>query len=78
MAFCKQSTLTNVLSQTLCPTWDQTLIFEDIEIYEAVENVAKNPPSVVVELFDRDKVVNYLTISLLTEPSPKLINFPKL
>ena len=58
VAFCKQSGVTEILPQTLCPTWDQTLIFEDIEIFESVENVAKNPPSVVVELFDRDKVVN--------------------
>lgn len=57
VAFCKQSTVTAVLTQTLSPTWDQTLIFDEIEIYEGVENVAKNPPSVVVELFDRDSVV---------------------
>lgn len=57
VAFCKQSAVTAVLTQTLCPTWDQTLIFDEIEIYEGVENVAKNPPSVVVELFDRDSVV---------------------
>ena len=57
VAFCKQSAVTEVLAQTLCPTWDQTLIFDEIEIHEGVENVAKNPPSVVVELFDRDSVV---------------------
>ena len=57
--FCKQSAVTEVLTQTLCPTWDQTLIFDDIEIHECVENVAENPPSVVVELFDRDSVVSF-------------------
>ncbi|XP_015759469.1 PREDICTED: dysferlin-like [Acropora digitifera] len=56
VVFCKQSAVTEVLTQTLCPTWDQTLIFDEIEIHECVENVAKNPPSVVVELFDRDSV----------------------
>lgn len=60
MAFCKQSAVTEVLTQTLSPTWDQTLIFEDIEIHESVENVANNPPSVAVELFDRDTVVTKL------------------
>lgn len=60
VAFCKQSAVTAVLTQTLCPTWDQTLIFDEIEIYEGVENVAKNPPSVVVELFDRDSVVRFV------------------
>ena len=56
--FCKQSAVTEVFTQTLCPTWDQTLIFDEIEIHECVENVAKNPPSVVVELFDRDSMVS--------------------
>ena len=60
VAFCKQSAVTTVLTQTLCPTWDQTLIFDEIEIYEGVVNVAKNPPSVVVELFDRDSVVRFV------------------
>ena len=52
--------MTTVLTQTLSPTWDQTLIFDEIEIYEGVENVAKNPPTVVVELFDRDSVVRFV------------------
>ena len=62
VAFCKQSAVTEVLTQTLCPTWDQTLIFDDVEIYESVENVAKSPPSVVVEVFDKDAVVRLHTI----------------
>lgn len=65
VAFCKQSAVTAVLTQTLCPTWDQTLIFDEIEIYEGVENVAKNPPSVVVELFDRDSVVRSPLVMIL-------------
>lgn len=56
VAFCKQSGITEVMTQTLSPTWDQTLIFDDIEIYEGVDNVANNPPRVVVELFDKDAV----------------------
>ncbi|XP_022778128.1 myoferlin-like [Stylophora pistillata] len=56
VAFCKQSAVTEVLTQTLCPTWDQTLIFDNVEIYDSVENIAKSPPSVVVEVFDKDTV----------------------
>lgn len=74
MAFCKQSAVTEVLTQTLCPTWDQTLIFEDIEIHESVENVANNPPSVVVELFDRDAVVIRYFFTMYTETTIVLIN----
>ena len=48
-----------MLVQTLCPTWDQTLIFENIPIYGNVEEVQKDPPHVVMEFFDRDAVVSF-------------------
>ncbi|XP_022792929.1 myoferlin-like isoform X4 [Stylophora pistillata] len=54
VAFGNQSQITNIISQTPCPTWDQTLIFMNMEISEDPENLKRNPPSVVVELFDHD------------------------
>lgn len=38
------------------------LIFDEIEIYEGVENVVKNLLSVVVELFDCDFVVRFVSV----------------
>ena len=55
-----QSKTTKTVEQTLCPTWDQTLIFEEI-IYGELLN---NPPTVVMELFDRDKVLKSIRFSL--------------
>ena len=46
--------------KTLCPTWDQTLIFEEVDIYEPVESVSQSPPTVVVELFDKDPIVSVI------------------
>ena len=74
VAFCKQSAVTEVLTQTLCPTWDQTLIFDDVEIYESVENVAKSPPSVVVEVFDKDAVVRLHTIKVKSSDTFEILN----
>ena len=74
VAFCKQSAITEVLTQTLCPTWDQTLIFDDVEIYESVENVAKSPPSVVVEVFDKDAVVCLHTIKVKSNDTFEILN----
>ena len=54
VAFGNQSQITNIISKTPCPTWDQTLIFMNMEISEDPENLKRNPPSVVVELFDHD------------------------
>ena len=75
MAFCKQSAVTEVLTQTLCPTWDQTLIFDNVEIYESVENIAKSPPSVVVEVFDKDTVVSLDVIKVINKVGiPRIIS----
>lgn len=55
VAFANQSQITHIVTQTPCPTWDQTLIFANLEISEDPANIKRNPPSVVVELFDHDK-----------------------
>ena len=46
-----------MVRSTLNPTWDQTLIFEDVEVYGDPKTIARNPPDVVMELYDSDQVV---------------------
>lgn len=59
VSFLHVSKTTEVLGTTLNPTWDQTLIFEDIEIYGDPQTIARNPPDVVLELYDSDQVVSW-------------------
>ncbi|XP_051830248.1 dysferlin isoform X6 [Antechinus flavipes] len=54
VSFLHQSQKTVVVKNTLNPTWDQTLIFYEIEIFGDPKTVAENPPSIVVELYDHD------------------------
>uniref|UniRef100_A0A8C5MHN0 Myoferlin n=1 Tax=Leptobrachium leishanense TaxID=445787 RepID=A0A8C5MHN0_9ANUR len=56
VSFLHRSQTTEVIHSTLNPTWDQTLIFKDIEIYGDPQAIALNPPSVVIEIFDSDQV----------------------
>ncbi|KAM4607196.1 myoferlin isoform 2-T2 [Polymixia lowei] len=56
VSFLHVSKTTEVIRTTLNPTWDQTLIFEDIEIYGDPQTIARNPPDVVLELYDSDQV----------------------
>uniref|UniRef100_A0AAQ5YT86 Myoferlin like n=1 Tax=Amphiprion ocellaris TaxID=80972 RepID=A0AAQ5YT86_AMPOC len=56
VSFLHVSKTTEVKRATLNPTWDQTLIFEDIEIYGDPQTFARNCPDVVLELYDRDQV----------------------
>uniref|UniRef100_A0A3P9Q4B1 Myoferlin n=1 Tax=Poecilia reticulata TaxID=8081 RepID=A0A3P9Q4B1_POERE len=56
VSFLHFSKTTEKLRATLNPTWDQTLIFNDVEIYGDPKNVDANPPDVVLEFYDSDQV----------------------
>ena len=55
--FVNQSQATEKEDKTLCPTWDQTLIFETVDIYGDPRVIAENPPQIVIEVFDHDAFV---------------------
>ncbi|XP_053112312.1 dysferlin isoform X2 [Hemicordylus capensis] len=54
VSFLHQSQKTVVAKNTLNPTWDQTLIFYEIEIFGGPQSVADSPPKIVVEIYDHD------------------------
>ncbi|XP_028585610.2 myoferlin isoform X2 [Podarcis muralis] len=56
VSFLHRSKTTETIRSTLNPTWDQTVIFDEIDIYGDPYTVEQNPPHVVVELFDSDQV----------------------
>ncbi|XP_057704394.1 myoferlin [Corythoichthys intestinalis] len=56
VSFLHLSKTTEIIATTLNPTWDQSLIFDDVEIYGDPQTIARNPPDVVLELYDSDKV----------------------
>ncbi|TPP62512.1 Myoferlin, partial [Fasciola gigantica] len=47
---------TETITATLCPTWDETLIFEEVQIYGDPMTTAICPPPVIVEIFDWDNL----------------------
>ncbi|XP_066041226.1 dysferlin isoform X8 [Chamaea fasciata] len=54
VSFLHQSQKTVVAKNTLNPTWDQTLIFYEIEIFGNARDVAECPPDILVEIYDHD------------------------
>ncbi|XP_025096654.1 myoferlin-like isoform X4 [Pomacea canaliculata] len=54
VCFLTQSMVTEKVQKTLCPTWDQTLIFGEIEIYGNPKGMESNPPDIYIEIFDHD------------------------
>ena len=58
VSFLHQSQKTVTVRNTLNPTWDQTLIFYEVEIFGNPEVTEATPPNVVVELYDSDTYVS--------------------
>ncbi|XP_069756648.1 myoferlin-like [Narcine bancroftii] len=87
ISFLHQSKKTEVIKSTLNPTWDQTLIFNDIDIYGDPLNLLQNPPNLVFEVFDEDQVGKdeflgrclcppIVKLKQNTDVTPKLLWYP--
>jgi hypothetical protein len=63
VTFMNQSQATERLEKTICPTWDQTLIFNKIEIPGDPESVLEHPPDIIIEIFDYDTFVSTVSFS---------------
>jgi len=49
-----------VIDETLSPTWDELLIINEVILYGTKDDIKNHPPTIVVEIFDQDKVVTVL------------------
>nr|XP_021208193.1 otoferlin isoform X3 [Bombyx mori] len=50
------TTTTQVIDETLSPTWDELLVFDDVLLFSTMEQIKSDPPTIVIEIFDQDKV----------------------
>ncbi len=57
VVFGDQSLTTQVIDETLSPTWDEMLIFNEVVTHGTIEQMKEDPPTIVVEIFDQDRVV---------------------
>lgn len=61
-----QQHVLQILSETLCPTWDQLLVFDNVELFGEAGELRDDPPIIVVEIYDQDTVVG-LTLGYIRE-----------
>ena len=40
----------------MSPTWDELMVFDEILVYGRREDIKANPPIIIVETYDQDKV----------------------
>lgn len=58
VSFLHQSQKTVTVRNTLNPTWEQTLIFYEVEIFGDPVVAMATPPNIMVELYDSDTYVS--------------------
>ncbi|XP_054622805.1 myoferlin-like isoform X2 [Dunckerocampus dactyliophorus] len=83
ISFLHLSKTTEKLQATLNPTWDQTLIFNSVEIYGDPQALSQHPPNVVFEFYDHDQVgkdelLGRSVCSPLVKLNPGMDQTPKL
>uniref|UniRef100_A0A4W6EV00 Dysferlin, limb girdle muscular dystrophy 2B (autosomal recessive) n=1 Tax=Lates calcarifer TaxID=8187 RepID=A0A4W6EV00_LATCA len=81
VSFLHQSQRTVTVRNTLNPTWDQTLIFYELEIFGDPDATVANPPNIVVEFYDQDtygadEFMGRCVCQPTVTPSPRLAWFP--
>ncbi|XP_039959454.1 otoferlin-like [Bactrocera tryoni] len=47
---------TQVIEETLSPTWDELLVFDEILVFGSKDEIKKDPPTIIIEIYDQDKV----------------------
>lgn len=58
MTFSRYSSRSRVLKESVCPTWDQTMLINQIRIFGDTQSVLESPPPIVMEFYDKDNVVS--------------------
>ena len=58
LSFGTKSTTSRTIYKKLNPKWDQMLVLENVPIYGGRQQIADNPPDILLEIFDRDPVVS--------------------
>uniref|UniRef100_A0A8D2IHH3 Fer-1 like family member 6 n=1 Tax=Varanus komodoensis TaxID=61221 RepID=A0A8D2IHH3_VARKO len=56
VTFVSHCQTTKIIQQTLSPTWNQMLLFNNILLHGDAKEIAKFPPAIVIELYDDDAV----------------------
>ena len=50
-----------MIEETLSPTWDELMVFDEILVYGRREDIKANPPTIIIETYDQDKASKHIS-----------------
>ena len=57
VSISRYSHTTRVVEKSVCPTWDQTIILDDVFLFGNPDGILQSPPICTVEFYDKDLIV---------------------
>uniref|UniRef100_A0A8C9XCE9 Fer-1 like family member 6 n=1 Tax=Sander lucioperca TaxID=283035 RepID=A0A8C9XCE9_SANLU len=77
VTFLSHSQTTNIISQTLSPTWNQCLVMSPLLLSGDLQHIQQEPPRIVIEVYDDDALskAEYLGATV-TVPEVRLSSDP--
>ncbi|KAL5471556.1 hypothetical protein EMCRGX_G029681 [Ephydatia muelleri] len=86
LGFGRYSARSRVVKESVCPTWDQTILIDQIKLFGDPTTIRESPPKILLNFFDKDtigkagfigKVVCEPVVRFSTkDPAPRLDWYP--
>ena len=62
---CNQSVTSEIIENTVNPIWNQYLKIPSIVFYGDIDWILKNPPEIVLDIFDKDEFQVFVHFSFI-------------
>ena len=54
ISILNQSVQSKTIDNTVNPTWDERLCLPEVHIYGKLDDIKKNPPEIIINVYDSD------------------------
>ena len=61
LGFGRYSARSRVVKESVCPTWDQTILIDQIKLFGDPTSIRESPPKILLNFFDKDTIVSPLS-----------------
>ena len=63
LGFGRYSARSRVVKESICPTWDQTILIDQIKLFGEPATIRESPPKILMNFFDKDTIASSAVLS---------------